>query len=87
MFMLTKRLVEVFGKNYVVKRSGGSVMLVVKIAVGRLLAEDRLVSGLPILKKGRRLAIGKATQSLERTISKPSLPWLSVKAAMLFSVR
>jgi len=84
MFMLTKRLVEVFGKNYVVKRSGGSVMLVVKIAVARLLAEDRLVSGLPILKKGRRLAIGKGTQSLERTISKPSLPWLSVKAAMLF---
>ena len=50
-------------------------MLVVKIAVARLLAEDRLVSGLPILKKGRRLAIGKATQSLERTISKPSLPF------------
>jgi hypothetical protein len=62
-------------------------MLVVKIAVARLLAEGRLVSGLPILKKGRRLAIGKATQSLERTISKPSLPRLSVKAAMLFSVR
>jgi hypothetical protein len=60
--MLTKRLVEVFGKNYVVKRSGGSVMLVVKIAVARLLAEDRLVSGLPILKKGRRLAIGKVIQ-------------------------
>ena len=44
MFMLTKRLVDVFGKNYVVKRSGVSVMLVVKIAVARLLAEGRLVS-------------------------------------------
>jgi hypothetical protein len=72
--MLTKRLVEVFGKNYVVKRSGGSFMLVVRIAVARLLAEDRLVSGLPILKKGGRLAIGKATLSFERTISKPSSP-------------
>ena len=60
--MLTKRLVEIFEKNYVVKRSGGSVMLVVKIAVARLLAEDRLVSGLPILKKGRRLGIGKVTR-------------------------
>jgi hypothetical protein len=49
--MLTKRLVEVFGKNYVVKRSGGSVMLVVKTAVARLLAEDRLVSGLPIFEE------------------------------------
>ena len=41
MFVLTKLLAEFFGKNYLVKRSGESFMLVIKIAVARLLADGR----------------------------------------------
>ena len=57
--MQIKLLVEVFGKHYVVKKSLGIGTLVVMIAVARLLTEGRLASGRPILKKERRLPLGR----------------------------
>jgi hypothetical protein len=60
--MQIKLLVEVFGKHDVIKKGVRNDTVVVKSAVAILLAEGRLVSGIPRLKREHRLVIGKATQ-------------------------